>query len=44
MEHLFVAIVKSPLGGDFISLECRKVLEEMNIEIVPPYLIASKVL
>jgi len=37
------AIVKSPLGGDFISLECRKMLEEMNVEVVPPYVIASKV-
>ena len=37
------AIVKSPLGGDFLVQECRKLLEEMNIEVVPPYMIASKV-
>ncbi|WAR01135.1 ACL6A-like protein, partial [Mya arenaria] len=36
------AIVKSPLAGDFISLECRKLMEELNIEVVPPYMIASK--
>lgn len=36
------AIVKSPLAGDFISLECRRLMEEQNIEVVPPYMIASK--
>lgn len=36
------AIVKSPLAGDFISLECRKLMEENNIDIVPPYMIAGK--
>jgi actin-related protein len=38
------AIVKSPLAGDFISLECRKLMEELNVDVVPPYMIASKVL
>jgi actin-related protein len=37
------AIVKSPLAGDFISLECRKLMEELNVDVVPPYMIASKV-
>ena len=37
------AIVKSPLAGDFITAQCRQMFEEQNIEIVPPYLIASKV-
>ena len=37
------AIVKSPLAGDFISLETRKLMEELNIEVVPPYMIAEKV-
>lgn len=36
------AIVKSPLAGDFISLECRKLMEELNVDVVPPYMIASK--
>ncbi|KAH3890303.1 actin-like protein 6B [Dreissena polymorpha] len=36
------AIVKSPLAGDFISLECRKLMEELNIDVIPPYMIASK--
>ena len=35
-------IVTSPLGGDFITAQCRSHLEEQGIEIVPPYLIASK--
>ncbi|XP_022790120.1 actin-like protein 6B isoform X2 [Stylophora pistillata] len=36
------AIVKSPLAGDFITAQCRQMFEEQTIEIVPPYLIASK--
>uniref|UniRef100_A0A0B6YSV1 Actin, cytoplasmic n=1 Tax=Arion vulgaris TaxID=1028688 RepID=A0A0B6YSV1_9EUPU len=35
-------IVKSPLAGDFVTAECKKMMEEMGIEIVPPYLIANK--
>ena len=37
------AIVKSPLAGDFITAQCRQMFEEMNVEIVPPYQIATKV-
>jgi actin-related protein len=37
------AIVKSPLAGDFITAQCRQMFEEANIEVVPPYMIASKV-
>jgi len=36
------AIVKSPLAGDFVSNECRKLMEEMNIDVVPPYVISTK--
>lgn len=36
------AIVKSPLAGDFVVLECKKLMEELNIDIVPPFMIASK--
>lgn len=35
-------IVKSPLGGDFITAECKKLLADMSIDVVPPYSIASK--
>ncbi|XP_048092326.1 actin-like protein 6B isoform X3 [Alosa alosa] len=35
-------IVKSPLAGDFITMQCRELFQEMNIEITPPYMIASK--
>ncbi|XP_041365702.1 actin-like protein 6B isoform X2 [Gigantopelta aegis] len=35
-------IVKSPLAGDFISMECKKLAEEMDIEVLPPYLIKEK--
>ena len=37
------AIVKSPLAGDFISAQCRHLFDERGCEVVPPYLIASKV-
>ncbi|XP_049775021.1 actin-like protein 6B [Schistocerca gregaria] len=36
------AIVKSPLGGDYISMQCKNFLQESGIEIVPPYMIGSK--
>ncbi|NP_001018576.1 actin-like protein 6B [Danio rerio] len=35
-------IVKSPLAGDFISMQCRELFQEMNIDTVPSYMIASK--
>ncbi|XP_046367678.1 actin-like protein 6A isoform X1 [Haliotis rufescens] len=35
-------IVKSPLAGDFITIECKKLMEELDIEVVPPYMIKSK--
>ncbi|KAK6184521.1 hypothetical protein SNE40_001833 [Patella caerulea] len=35
-------IVKSPLAGDFVTVECRKMMEELNVEVIPPYLIQSK--
>jgi len=36
------AIVKTPLAGDFISMQCKQLIEDRNIEIIPPYMIASK--
>ncbi|KAK2568226.1 Actin-like protein 6A [Acropora cervicornis] len=36
------AIVKSPLAGDFIMAQCRQMFEEKNVEIAPPYVIATK--
>ncbi|KDR24116.1 Actin-like protein 6A [Zootermopsis nevadensis] len=36
------AIVKSPLGGDYISMQCKNFLQENDVEIVPSYLIGSK--
>ncbi|XP_025088716.1 actin-like protein 6A isoform X2 [Pomacea canaliculata] len=35
-------IVKSPLAGDFMTIECRKLMDELGVEVVPPYLIQSK--
>lgn len=36
------AIVKSPLGGDFVTNQCRQYFEEKGVEIVPSYQIAAK--
>ncbi|CAF0739736.1 unnamed protein product [Didymodactylos carnosus] len=36
------AIVQSPLGGDFILNQCKQLLDGLNYEIVPHYLIKSK--
>lgn len=35
-------IVKSPLGGDFITMQCRQFFEEKEVELLPACLIASK--
>lgn len=36
------AIVKSPLGANFLTQQCRQFLEEQNVELVPPCYIAGK--
>ncbi|KAK4871505.1 hypothetical protein RN001_015629 [Aquatica leii] len=36
------AVVKSPVGGDYISAQCRNYLEEKNIDVIPPYMVSSK--
>lgn len=36
------AIVKSPLGGDYISMQCKQYLQDSNIEVVPTYMIGGK--
>jgi len=36
------AIVRSPVAGDFISRQCLEFFMENDIDIVPPYMIATK--
>ena len=36
------AIVKTPLAGEFVTTECQKLMDELKIEVVPPYMIKSK--
>lgn len=36
------AIVKSPLGADFLSQQCRQYLESQGIDLTPAYAIATK--
>ncbi|KAL1140768.1 hypothetical protein AAG570_000698 [Ranatra chinensis] len=36
------AIAKSPLGGDYITMQCKQYLQENDIEVMPTYLIGSK--
>jgi len=36
------AVVKSPLGGDYLSLQCRQHLEAQGVDLSPAYLIALK--
>ena len=42
MMAMSYSIVKSPLAGDFISMQCRELFQEMAIDIIPPYMIAAK--
>ena len=37
-----LGIVKSPLGGDFLTMQCKALLDNKDIEVVPPYMIAGK--
>jgi actin-related protein len=34
--------VRSPLGGDFITTECRRELEKLKVDLTPQYLVKSK--
>lgn len=36
------AVVKSPVGGDYLSNQCRNFLMEKGIEIVPACMVGSK--
>jgi actin-related protein len=36
------AIVKSPLAGDFMTMQCRQLLADKGIDIIPSYMIAGK--
>lgn len=36
------AVVKSPLGGDYLILRAREMLESMGIDLTPAALIANK--
>lgn len=36
-------IVKSPLAGDFMTMQCKQLLEEQGVELVAPYQIAGKI-
>lgn len=35
-------IVKSPLGGDFVIMQCREIMKNLNIDVVPACMVASK--
>lgn len=36
------AVVKSPVGGDYLSNQCKQFLQEKGIEIVPANFVYSK--
>ena len=36
------AIVKSPLAGDFMTMQCKQFIEDQGIELVAPYQIAGE--
>jgi actin-related protein len=35
------AIVKSPLAGDFMTTQCKQLLQDKGVEIIPPYMVAG---
>ena len=36
------AVLRTPLAGDFIVAQCKHFIEDLGVEIVPPYMIATK--
>lgn len=36
------AIVKSPLAGDFLTMQCKQFLEDGDVELAPNYMVATK--
>lgn len=36
------AVVKSPLGADYLSMQCRQHLESQGIDLTPGYAVANK--
>ncbi|KAH6940518.1 hypothetical protein HPB50_000539 [Hyalomma asiaticum] len=36
------AVVKSPLAGDFVTMQCKQFLEEQGVDIIPTYMLAGK--
>lgn len=36
------SVVKSPIAGDFLTTQCRELFQEMNVDLIPPYMIDSK--
>lgn len=36
------AVVKSPVGGDYLSSQCKTYLLDKGIELVPPAIVAYK--
>lgn len=36
------AVVKAPLGGDYLSLQCRQYLEAQGVDLSPAYAVATK--
>ncbi|XP_071954669.1 actin-like protein 6A [Antedon mediterranea] len=35
-------IVKSPIAGDFITMQCKELLDNLKIDVTPTYLVESK--
>jgi len=36
------AIVKAPLGADFLTTQCQNFIQDQKIDIIPPYMVAGK--
>ena len=36
------AVVKTPLAGDFITAQCQRFMDDVGVEVVPAYMVASK--
>lgn len=36
------AVVRSPLGGDYLSMQCRQHLESHGIDLTPAYMVSTK--
>jgi Actin. len=40
---IFLGVIRSPLAGDLLTAQCSELMESWNVDVVPAYMVKSKV-